>query len=95
MSGSPGERECVVVFVRSGVEARARSGCVLLDLEMQVGVAASFSCREGTCATCATRILSGEAEVETTMALSENQRRTGWILMCSARTKPGRLVLDA
>ena len=89
-----GEGECLVVFARSGVEARARPDCVLLDLALQAGLSLPFSCREGTCATCAVSVLSGEVEVETLMSLSEEQRGTGWILMCSARTKPGRLVLD-
>ena len=88
-------RECVVIFARSGVEAHAGSGETLLELAKRVGVDIPFGCREGACATCATRVLSGEAEIETLLALSESRRRSAWILMCSARTRPGCLVLDA
>lgn len=49
-----------VVFVRSGQEARWQPGSgTLLELAEASGLTPDFSCRNGRCGTCATRVLSG------------------------------------
>ena len=49
-----------VVFTQSGKEARWTPGSgSLLDLAEARGLAPEFSCREGSCGTCRTRILQG------------------------------------
>lgn len=94
MSGAdPGQR-CLVVFKRSGVEVEARPGEVLLEVAERAGVPIDSLCRGGTCATCKARLLEGTPQVDTLYALSARQRQTGWILTCSARARPGRVVLD-
>lgn len=50
-----------VLFMRSGKEARWQPGSgSLLDLAQASGLTPDFSCRNGTCGTCATRILAGK-----------------------------------
>lgn len=49
-----------VVFVRSGQEARWQPGSgSLLELAEANGLTPDFSCRNGSCGTCATRVLAG------------------------------------
>lgn len=89
------EPECVVVFARSGVEARAKPGEMLLEVAERAGVDIPSLCRGGTCATCKTRLLEGAPKIDTLYALTRRQRDQGYILTCSARATPGRIVLDA
>lgn len=89
------EPECVVVFARSGVEVRARAGEMLLEVAERAGVDIPSLCRGGTCATCKVRLLEGAPRIDTVYALTRRQREQGYILTCSARAAPGRIVLDA
>ena len=95
-SGPPGhpQERCEVVFRRSGVTVEARPGEVLLEVAERAGVPTTSLCRGGTCATCKARLLEGSPLIDTLYALSARQREAGWILTCSARARPGRIVLD-
>lgn len=87
--------ECVVVFAVSGVEVRARPGELLLEVAERAGVDIPSLCRGGTCATCKVRVLEGAPAIDTLYALSKKQRQQGFVLTCSARAVPGRIVLEA
>jgi len=95
MPGVTEPSACVVVFARSGIEVRAAPGEVVLEVAERAGIPIASVCRGGTCGTCKALVRGGEAEIDTAYALSAKQRRAGWILTCSARTRPGRLVIDA
>ena len=87
---------CVVVLNRSGVEVSVPAGEVLLEVAEDEGVDPPSLCRGGSCGTCKVLLRSGEPSIDTLHALSEKERRAGWILACSARTVPGgRIVLEA
>lgn len=85
----------MVAFARSKVEAIAREGEHLLDVAERAGVDIPSLCRGGTCGTCKARLVSGRPKVDTLYALNQRQRMQGWLLTCSARATPGRIVLDA
>lgn len=89
------EEECIVVFARSGVEVRARPGEILLEVAERAGVDIPSLCRGGTCATCKARLLEGTPQIDTLYALTKRHRAQGFILTCSARATPGRIVLEA
>jgi ferredoxin len=90
----PQPDECVVVFARSRVSVTARPGEVLLEVAERAKVDVPSLCRGGTCATCKARLLEGAPKVDTLYALTKRQREQGFILTCSARATPGRIVLD-
>lgn len=56
----------------------------LLDLLISKGLKPPFSCREGTCATCACRILEGEVKLVNNEVLEEEDFAEGYILACQA-----------
>jgi ferredoxin len=87
--------ECVVVFSTSGIEVPARPGEILLEVAERAGVDIPSLCRGGTCATCKVRLLEGAPRIDTLYALTKRQREQGFILACSARAAPGRIVLEA
>lgn len=58
--------DAVVRFVRSGTERRCNSGdATLLELAETHGLTPSFSCRGGSCGTCATRLTKGSVAYRT------------------------------
>jgi len=60
-------------------------GDTLLDVLLEVGIDAPFSCREGHCGACATTMVSGEVEMETNDVLEPDDLAEGLILACQAR----------
>ncbi|GIH06243.1 oxidoreductase [Rhizocola hellebori] len=56
----------------------------LLDLLLSKGINAPYSCRQGTCAACACRILSGEVKLLNNEILEEEDFADNYILACQA-----------
>jgi ferredoxin-NADP reductase/predicted pyridoxine 5'-phosphate oxidase superfamily flavin-nucleotide-binding protein len=87
-----------VAFTRSGKEARwtPASGS-LLDLAEARGLTPAFSCRSGTCGTCATRVLSGKVTYPVRPAAAVAQDEALICCAVPAALEAGgsdRLVLD-
>lgn len=85
---------CIVVFQRSNLEVEAVDGEHLLEVIERAGIDLPSLCRGGTCGTCKAKLLSGRPQIDTLYALNGRLRAEGWLLTCSARAKPGRIVLD-
>jgi ferredoxin-NADP reductase len=66
----------------------------LLSALQRAGIAAPYSCQQGFCGTCRTRVLEGKVDHRDTL-LTEPERRDGVMLVCVSRAHSGeRLVLD-
>ena len=59
----------------------------LLDVLLEAGIEAPFSCREGHCGACATTLVEGEVEMETNDVLEPDDLADGLILACQSRPK--------
>lgn len=57
------------------------------------GISIPYSCRQGQCGTCATRLLSGEIKMDCEDGLQPALRSQGYILTCVARAQ-GNVRLD-
>lgn len=57
----------------------------LLDVLLDEGIEAPYSCREGHCGACATTLVSGEVEMEVNDVLEPDDLDEGLILACQAR----------
>lgn len=83
-----------VVLARSGRTLQVPACGSVLDAVQAAGVGAPFSCREGFCGTCETRVLEGVPDHRDTV-LSQTERSAGRTMMiCCSRSKTDRLVLD-
>jgi ferredoxin-NADP reductase len=79
---------------RSGRVLHVPSGRSLLDVVRGVVPSVAFSCEEGMCGTCETKVLGGIPEHHDTV-LSDSEKASGNTMMiCVGRAKSGRLVLD-
>jgi 3-ketosteroid 9alpha-monooxygenase subunit B len=57
----------------------------LLDVLLDKGIEAPYSCREGHCGACATTVLRGEVEMATNDVLDSDDLADGLILACQSR----------
>ena len=57
----------------------------LLDVLLERGIEAPFSCREGHCGACAATALNGEVAMEVNDVLESDDLSDGLILVCQAR----------
>lgn len=64
----------------------------ILEALRDAGFATSSSCESGTCGTCKTRLLSGEADHRDMVLMDEE--KADYVMICVSRAKSGRLVLD-
>lgn len=83
-----------LVLDRSGISVDVGPEESIVDALDRVGVGVLSSCREGTCGTCETVVLTGEIE-HRDVVLTEEEREAGDLMMvCVSRAACPRLVLD-
>lgn len=56
----------------------------MLDVMIEAGLAASYSCREGICGACACRLVGGEVEMAHNEVLEDSDLAEGYILACQS-----------
>lgn len=89
-----GEREFTVSCTQSNLMVSvAPDESILATLE-KAGMDVPFSCREGTCGTCETDIISGTPDHRDSLLSSEEQESGETMLICVSRCKSDLLELD-
>jgi ferredoxin-NADP reductase/predicted pyridoxine 5'-phosphate oxidase superfamily flavin-nucleotide-binding protein len=66
----------------------------LLDGMLVAGVAAPFSCKTGTCKTCAVKVLAGEPDHRDKVLSPQEQSAEGLFCPCVSRSHTAHLTLD-
>jgi ferredoxin len=82
MSGEPG------FSIRFSVSARdvvCAPGLTVLEAAEAAGIKIPFSCREGMCATCKSRLLSGQVDMQHKGGIRPKEIAAGKILVCCSR----------
>jgi ferredoxin-NADP reductase len=83
-----------VELARSGRTLDVPAGKPLLDVLLEANVDVEYSCREGLCGACETRVLGGCPEHRDSV-LTQSERNAGNVMMiCVSGAKSGTLVLD-
>lgn len=77
-------RAPTVEFVRSQKSAPLPAELTILDVADAIGVDIEWSCRSGTCGSCAVKLVSGEVTMEVDDGLDDEDREAGMILACQA-----------
>ena len=91
---APLETGAAVEFARSGKPCTPRTGQSLLEAAEEHGVPIPFSCRQGQCGTCKTRLLAGHVRMTAEDGLDPDSRASGLVLMCVGHAD-GAVKLDA
>lgn len=66
----------------------------ILQALLAAGVEVPFSCSEGVCGTCLTRVKEGEPDHWDMYLTPEEQEKGDCIMVCISRSKSPRLVLE-
>jgi tetrachlorobenzoquinone reductase len=83
-----------VVLARSGREVRVEPGDTILFALICGGIDVEFSCEEGLCGACETKVLAGTPVHRGTAYPAEVHERRSTALICCAGSRSERLVLD-
>lgn len=77
----------------NGPQLDIPADCSILSVLLDAGVPVAFSCEEGTCGSCETKVLAGEPDHRDEL-LTPQERAAGSMLICISRSRCPRLVLD-
>ena len=83
-----------VHLAQRGLTLTVRPEQTILQVLLDAGVDVPFSCSEGICGTCLTRVKAGEPDHWDMYLSPEEQAQGDCIMVCISRAKSPRLVLD-
>jgi vanillate O-demethylase ferredoxin subunit len=83
-----------VVLAKSGIELVIPAGKTILDTVLDAGIDAAYSCMEGVCGTCETRVLEGIPEHRDLVLTKAEQATNRTMMICCSGCKSDRLVLE-
>ncbi|MGO4395841.1 2Fe-2S iron-sulfur cluster-binding protein [Variovorax sp. M-6] len=85
---------CTVELRKSGVTMEIPKNKPALQAFLDAGVDIEFSCEEGVCGACETRILEGEAEHRDSVLSGAQKAAQKSMMVCVSRCRSDRMVLD-
>jgi tetrachlorobenzoquinone reductase len=83
-----------VVLARSGREVRVEAGESILWALLGASIDVEFSCEEGMCGACETKVLAGVPVHRGTVYPAEEHDRRSTMLICCGGSRSERLTLD-
>lgn len=83
-----------VELVRSGLTVFVPADQTILAAVEAAGVPVDFSCLEGSCGTCETKVLAGEVDHRDVVLSASERAANKTMMICSSRALSPRLVLD-
>lgn len=84
----------VVELKRSGKVVDIAPGKSILDSLIEKGISLDYSCKEGVCGSCETKIISGDVEHLDSILTKSEKAANKSMMICVSRCKGGTLVLD-
>jgi phthalate 4,5-dioxygenase reductase subunit len=88
----PDDKPFTVRLARTGETIEVPVGITILEALRDHGLDVPSSCESGTCGTCRTRLVSGEAD-HRDLVLADDER-AGNIMVCVSRARSDELVID-
>lgn len=83
-----------VQLASSGKTFRVGANQTIADVLERAGISIVTSCREGTCGTCETAVVSGEIDHRDSLLTTEERARGDTMMLCVSRGGSDVLVLD-
>ncbi len=84
----------VVELSRSGRRFTIPAGKTILSVLRDAKVDVDYSCEEGTCGACETRVLEGDIDHRDSYLTASEQRSGKKMMICCSGCRGGKLVLD-
>ena len=86
--------EFTVVLARSGKEIVVGAGETILGALLDARIDVSYSCEQGVCGACETKLLSGTPEHRDFVRSPEEHERLSTLMICCAGSRSKRLTID-
>ena len=83
-----------VVCARAGLACTVPEGQSVLDTLLAAGLDVPFSCTQGVCGTCETRVLEGPVDHRDSILSAAERAANASMMICVSRAQAARLVLD-
>lgn len=83
-----------VCLLRSGRTIAVPPGETILDILLDNGVNVSFSCSDGICGTCETKVIEGIPDHRDSFLSDEEKAENSKMMVCCSRSKSAVLTLD-
>ncbi len=83
-----------VHLARSNIDVQISPGETILGALIQAGVDVPYSCEEGICGACETKLLSGVVLHQDSVRSPEEHDRRGTLMICCSLSGGGNLTLD-
>jgi ferredoxin-NADP reductase len=83
-----------IELAQSGKVLDVPAGKSILDVMLEAGVDVPYSCLEGVCATCETRVLSGVPDHRDLVLTKDEQASNTVMMVCCSGSRTPTLVLD-
>ena len=88
----PDDKAFTVVLAKSGDRIVVAPGVSILEAMREHGHEAPSSCESGTCGTCRTRLVSGEADHRDLVLMDDE--KASQIMICVSRAVSGEIVIE-
>ena len=92
---APAAGAYTVELRQSGKTFAVPVGVSLLDAMLEAGCDPAFSCREGVCGACETRVIEGEVDHHDHILTKSERAANKSMMICVSHCRSARLVLDA
>jgi ferredoxin-NADP reductase len=83
-----------VHLARKNRDVEVAAGATILNTLIAAGIDVPYSCEEGVCGACETRVLQGMPLHRDTVRSPEEHQRRGTVMICCSLSRGSRLVLD-
>jgi ferredoxin len=83
-----------IVLRKSGQTLQVPADKSILDVLIDAGHSVAYSCQQGICGTCETKVVSGIPDHRDMFLNEDEQGSNTVILVCCSRSKSPQLVLD-
>jgi tetrachlorobenzoquinone reductase len=90
----PADQGFKVVLARSGRELFVAPGTTILEVLLAAGVNVDYSCQQGICGACETRVLGGEPDHHDLVLSDEEKASNRTMMVCCSGARSGYLKLD-
>jgi len=84
----------VVELARSKKELTVPPGKSILQVVREAGIDVPYSCEEGICGACETRVISGVPDHRDSVLSESERKQNATMMICCSGSKSPRLVLD-
>lgn len=95
-TGDPAEmRSLSIVLDGMTTVVQVPANKTIMDVALDAGIDAPYSCLGGVCCTCRAKMVAGAAEMEVNYALEPEETAAGFVLTCQSKLKgSGPFVVD-